>query len=98
MSIKSLYTILTVQSQTHITLPIEQLSLLLEKVCDLKNEVAELREDREQLKDLKKELLEFKQNVKNINKALAFKTKQITQKEKDDDFLKTFRASQIIKI
>jgi len=64
------------------------------------NDISTLIEQNKLLMDMMRqmqiEMNELKENLKPINKALNHKTKKVTKKEKDDDFLKKFRASQLI--
>lgn len=50
----------------------------------------------ESICDLKKQIADLTEEIKPISKALKYKSNKVTKKEKNDDFLKRFRASQLI--
>lgn len=50
---------------------------------------------QDEVDELKALVAELRKELQPISKALNYKTKKVSKKEKDDDFLQKFRASQL---
>ena len=51
---------------------------------------------QDEVDELKSIVAELKKELQPISKALNYKVKKVSKKEKDDNFLKKFRASQLL--